>query len=393
MPNQKISELTTATNPSVNDVLPIVNGGATKKITAASLMSNTLSASIISLSGVSLGMGINLLTKSFGGTPLTSGLSIHNALGQIAIGDSSTGRTFRNVGPYRNLTDFKTNIFIGAAAGLGVSKGVYGAYPLGNIAIGTRAGKYLGGDDDCSCSGRKCSNQANTIVGNYAGYRLCASGLYASQKNVILGDNSLRSVQNRADGNVSIGHSAGKYLTCAFGNVIIGYRAAGSNSVGWNSSIPVGNVIIGLCAGQTSHCNSCDNVMIGCYANVSTNKCRSVAIGSRAFAYHSNAVSIGGCTIARNPGDVIVGYRSYTKNSGGHQIVIGRDNCFISSDAGSPLSGAIVLGSCNQNISTSFVLGSPMFPLSARVDTTLSGQVSSLFVTINGVNRRIPILS
>jgi len=34
-----------------------------------------------------------------------------------------------------------------------------------------------------------------------------------------------------------------------------------------------------------------------------------------------------------------------------------------------------------------------MFPLSARVDTTLSGQVSSLFVTINGVNRRIPILS
>ena len=140
--------------------------------------------------------------------------------------------------------------------------------------------------------------------------------------------------------------------------------------------------------------------MVGYRATISANRRNSVAIGSRAYSYNSNNVSIGACAAAHNQGDITIGYCSFSKRfaggsipAGGHQIVIGRGNCFTSTDVGSPLSGAIVLGSCNQNISTSFVLGSPMFPLSARIDTTLSGQVSSLFVTINGVNRRIPILS
>jgi len=386
MPNQKISELTTATNPSVNDVLPIVNGGSTKKITAASLMTNTLSASIVSLSGVALRMGIDISSSSN-----TSGLNIHNALGQIAIGDSQTGETFRNFGPPRPLA--VGNVFIGAQAGKGVSKGVYGAYPSNNTAIGTRAGFRLGGDDDVSCSGRKCSNQSNTIIGNYAGYNLCADGFYASSRNVIMGDRSFRQPRNRAFSNVAIGYSAGSNLGCAAGNVIIGHEAAGSNCFAWADSHPVNNVIVGSSAGLISQGTNCDNVMVGYRASVSTNRCNSVAIGSRTYACNSSTVSIGACALARNQGDVVVGYCSHTRGQGGHQIIIGRGNCFTTTDVGSPLSGAIVLGSCNQNISTSFVLGSPMFPLSARVDTTLSGQVSSLFVTINGVNRRIPILS
>ena len=390
MPNQKISELTTATNPSVSDVLPIVNEGSTKKITAASLMSNTLSASTVSLSGVSLRMGIDILSSSN-----TSGLSIHNALGQIAIGDSGTGQTFRNAGPSRTLGD-GGNIFLGLQAGKGVSKGVYGAYPTNNIAIGTQAGYRLGGDDDVSCSGRKCKNEQNVIIGNFAALCLCADGSYASSNNVIIGESSFRRPFNRASGNVTVGHSAGRYLVCSSNNVIIGNGASGnfsSGGGGWDYSFPVNNVVVGARAGYTIQGTNCCNVMVGYRATISANRRNSVAIGSRAYTFNSSSVSIGACALARNQGDVVVGYCSHTKTQGGHQIVIGCGNCFTSTDVGSPLSGAIVLGSCNQNISTSFVLGSPMFPLSARIDTTLSGQVSSLFVTINGVNRRIPILS
>ena len=390
MPNQKISELTTATNPSVSDVLPIVNGGSTKKITAASLMSNTLSASTVSLSGVSLRMGIDISSSSN-----TSGLSIHNALGQIAIGDSSTGQTFRNFGSARTLA-CEGNVFIGAGAGKGVSKGVYGAYPKNNIAIGTSAGYRLGGDDDVGCSGRKCINQENVIIGNYAALYLCADGSYTSRNNVIIGHASFRQPRNRAFGNVTVGHSAGRYHFCSGNNVIIGNEASGSfcsGGGGWENSYPVNNVVVGARAGNTIQGTNCCNVMVGYRATIGANRRNSVAIGSRAYACNSYSVSIGACALARNQGDITIGYCSFSKTAGGHQIVIGRGNCFTNTDVGSPLSGAIVLGSCNQNISTSFVLGSPMFPLSARIDTTLSGQVSSLFVTINGVNRRIPILS
>ena len=37
MADQKISQLSELTNPNPNDVIPIVNGGSTKKITVANL--------------------------------------------------------------------------------------------------------------------------------------------------------------------------------------------------------------------------------------------------------------------------------------------------------------------------------------------------------------------
>ena len=38
MADQKISQLTELTNPNPNDIIPIVNGGSTKKITVANLV-------------------------------------------------------------------------------------------------------------------------------------------------------------------------------------------------------------------------------------------------------------------------------------------------------------------------------------------------------------------
>ena len=378
MPNQKISELTTATNPSVIDVLPIVNGGSTKKITAASLMTNTLSATMVSVSA--LKVNNNVFFRAQGGA--------------IAIGDRGTGQTIIDSGAC--FSEHAWNVFLGFCAGKGVSKGVYGGMPSCNIAIGHKAGYRLGGDDDPSCAGRVNVNSRNTIIGNNAGQYLCAGGFYASVKNVILGDYAFQSAKSKTCQNVIIGYKAASYVCDGSDNVFIGYRAtcnAGPRNL-------TRNTVIGACAGRGLSCNSSGNIAIGALSKVGVPSgyygsvviSNAIAIGNYACAQSCHSVALGSSAMARLRGDVVVGFSSAARFSGGHMTVIGSCNCFSTSNIGSQLSGAIVIGSCNRDISTTFVLGSPVFPLSARPDTTLTGQISSLFVTINGENRRIPIL-
>jgi hypothetical protein len=388
MPNQKISELTTATNPSVSDVLPIVNGGSTKKITAASLLTNSLSGSSMALSGVAVYKSIQL--SSVAGRSNNSGSNVffHAAAGQIAIGDSQTGETFRN----GDRPVAFGNIFIGGSAGKGVSRGIYGACPQNNIAIGTSAGFSLGGDDDASCSGRTRSNNFNILIGSYAGANLCADTGYASQKNVIIGDRSFQTAAACATNSISIGYATGRYVTKSRNNVFVGHGAVSDYSSGC-TNYPKFNTVLGACAGCGLRCNSSGNVIIGYKATVNGFAgCRtvdgSVAIGNNAYIFRSSSVAIGAAAFAYQFGDIVIGSGSRSSSTTDNTISIGRNNSFNSS-----ISGSIVLGSCNTGINTSFVLGSPVFPLSARIDTSLTGQVSSLFVTINGVNRRIPILS
>lgn len=379
MPNQKISELTTATNPSVSDVLPIVNGGTTKKITAASLLTNSLSATMVSVSAVKVNN--NVFFRAQGGA--------------IAIGDRGTGQTIINSGAC--FSENAWNVFLGFFAGKGVSKGVYGGMPSYNIAIGHKAGYKLGGDDDPSCAGRVTVNSRNTIIGNNAGQYLCAGGFYASKKNVILGDYAFQTAKSKTCQNVIIGYKAASYVCDGSDNVFIGYRAtcnAGPRNL-------TRNTVIGACAGRGLSCNSSGNIAIGALSQVGISSgyigsvviSGAIAIGNYARAQSCSSVALGSFARAYLRGDVVVGYSSSTRYSGGHMTVIGSCNCFSNTNIGSKLSGAIVLGSCNRDISTTFVLGSPVFPLSARPDTTLAGQVSSLFVTINGDNRRLAIFS
>ena len=388
MPNQKISELTTATNPSVSDVLPIVNGGSTKKITAASLLTNSLSATMVSVSA--LKVHNNVFFRAQGGA--------------IAIGDRGTGQTIIDSGTC--FSGHAWNVFLGFCAGKGVSKGVYGGMPSHNIAIGHKAGYSLGGDDDPSCAGRVTVNSRNTIIGNNAGQDLCAAGFYASVKNVILGDYAFQSAKSKTCQNVIIGYKAASYVCDGRDNVFIGYRATCDNGPRNLSR----NTVIGACAGRGLSCNSTGNIAIGALSKVGVpsgyygsavingaiaignyacakSNC-SVALGTSARAYGSNSIAVGADARAHSPGDIIVGRSSCSGYAAGPTTILGSCNSFFTGG----LSGAIVLGSCNQNITTTFVLGSPVFPLSARPDTTLTGQISSLFVTINGVNRRIPIL-
>lgn len=378
MANQKISELTTATNPSVIDVLPIVNGGSTKKITAASFLTNTLSATMVSVSALNVNNNVFFRAKG----------------AAIGIGDQSTGRTIFNSDMC--MTESAWNIFLGFFAGQGCNKGTYGASvpPYYNIAIGNQAGRYLGADDDTSCSGRAHRNIRNLLIGNQAGQRLCAgSDFGAACKNVFLGDRSFQSATNRVFNNVSIGHYSGQYLCNGRNNTFIGHRVVGDSNTGGPTNYPQHNVVIGACAGCCLSCNASSNVIIGAYANVNGNAGSysvrgAVAIGGSANAFRSASVAIGGGAFAYRCGDIVIGHGSRSNTIANNSIIIGRGN-FL----GTQLSGAIVLGSCNgSNINHSFVLGSPVFPLSARPDTTLTNQVSSLFVRINGENRRIPIL-
>jgi hypothetical protein len=377
MANQKISELTTATSPSVNDVLPIVNGGSTKKITAASLLTNSLSATMVSVSAVKVNNNVFIQAQG----------------SAIAIGDRSTGQTGRNT----CVSEHAWNVFLGFCTGKGVVKGVYEGRAAYNIAIGHKAGYRLGGDDDPGCAGRTNANTRNILIGNNAGQYLCAGGFYASRRNIILGDYAFQVAASKACHNVVIGYKAASYVCAGTDNVFIGYRAAcdaGPRNL-------CANTVIGACAGKGLSCNSTGNIAIGARATVGVASGYvgsaviqgAMAIGNYSRAQSCNSVALGSNACARLVGDVVVGFNSAARYSGGHMTVIGSCNCFTNYSLSTRLSGAIVLGSCNRNITTHFVLGSPVFPLSARPDTTLAGQVSSLFVTINGENRRLAIFS
>jgi hypothetical protein len=394
MANQKISELTTATSPSVNDVLPIVNGGSTKKITASSLMSDTLSASTMALSGVVVRKSMELFNPRLPADANNNcrnelNVFLHAANIQIAIGDSQTGQTFRDSS--LGFNSQYGNIFIGVKAGKGVARGANNGTPNQNIAIGTKAGYSLGGDDDLSCSYRARANQHNTLIGHFAGRGLCADTDYVSSKNVAVGSCALAAAGSIVTGSVAIGFASAMYMCKSRHNTFIGYRSAGDSFASTN--YPKFNVAVGACAGRGLRCSSSNNVMIGYNATVNgfnqQNTVNSaVAVGNNAYVFRSSSVAIGAGAFAYNCGDVVLGTGTRSSTTGNNTIVIGRNNSFNTN-----VSGSIVLGSCNCNISTHFVLGSPVFPLSARPDTTLTGQISSLFVTINGVNRRIPILS
>jgi len=379
MPNQKISELTTATSPSVNDVLPIVNGGSTKKITAASLLTNSLSATTVSISALNVNNNVFFRAKG----------------SAIAIGNRFTGQT--SINNDSDITDVAWNIFLGFCAGKGIVKGIYNGRASYNIAIGHKAGYSLGGNDYSFCAGRTFGTDHNLLMGNGAGRYLCAGNIYTAKKNIALGTYSFGAAKEKACNNVVIGYRAAQYMCGGLDNVFIGYRAAcdaGPRNI-------CANTVIGSCAGRGLSCSSRGNIAIGVRSVVgvpsgyvsSATIIGAIAIGNYSCAGGCNSIAIGTNTYTRLPGDVVVGSLSRSRYSGGHMTVIGSCNCFTTSNIGSQLSGAIVIGSCNRDISTTFVLGSPVFPLSARPDTTLAGQVSSLFVTINGQNRRIAIFS
>jgi trimeric autotransporter adhesin len=277
MPNQKISELTAVTNASVNDVLPIVNEGATKKITIPNLVGNTLSGTMLSVSAVQLPG--NFLMKSVSANNLFLG---NNATGNNNLRNSnnfvfginsanslsaSRSNVVMGADSTKNAVFLNNNIFLGDASGGGMgfcSGSNFTSISLpasieNNIVIGTRAGFKLSQASFCdriTCDGP---------CGTYFTYSYACG---TSRNNIFLGDHSGHSAKYSCC-NIMIGASAGRLLNSGFNNIFMGQQAGGRT----NSS---NNVFIGLSAGICSYSGG-----------------RAIAIGLGAGRCAGNSISIG----------------------------------------------------------------------------------------------------
>jgi len=277
MPNQKISELTAVTSPSINDVLPVVNEGTTKKITVPNLVNNTLSGTMLSLSGVQLPG--NFLVKSVSANNLFLG---NNATGNNNLRNSnnfvfginsanslsaSRSNVVMGADSTKNAVFLNNNIFLGDASGGGMGfcfgsnhfPNISLPSPIeNNIVIGTRAGFRLSQASFCD---------RVTNYGPCGIYYTYSAQCGTSKNNIFLGDHT--------------GHTA----TYSCNNIMIGASAGRLVVNGQN------NVFIGLQAGGRTNSNS--NVFIGLSAGICGYSGRAVAIGMGAGRYAGNSISIG----------------------------------------------------------------------------------------------------
>jgi len=283
MPNQKISELTAVTSPSINDVLPVVNEGTTKKITVPNLVNNTLSGTMLSLSGVQLPG--NFLVKSvsannlFVGNNATGNNNLRNS-NNLVFGinsanslSASRSNVVMGADSTKNAVFLNSNIFLGDASGGGMGfcfGSNFTSIPLpptieNNIVMGTRAGFRLSQASYCY----RC--QLIDSCGNvfYQYFQKCGT----SKNNIFLGDHSGHAATYSYD-NIMIGVSAGRGLTCGSDNIFMGRRAGG-----------------------LSRDNASRNLFIGLSAGIFSTGTNSIAMG----------IGAGRCT---NGGSVSIGYKA-----------------------------------------------------------------------------------
>lgn len=285
MPNQKISELTAATSPSVNDVLPIVNEGATKKITIPNLVNNTLSGTMLSVSAVQL-TG-NFLMKSvsannlFLGNNSTGNNNLRNSnnfvFGINSANSLSASRSNVVMGAdsTKNAVFLNNNIVLGDASGGGMGfcfGSNFTSVPIpdtieNNIVMGTRAGFKLSQASFCN---------------RYQMYDSCGNPYFSysykcgtSKDNILLGNHTGHTA-NYMCNNIMIGASAGRLLTNGKNNnIFIGTQAGGIANAH-------SNVFMGLSAGICAYGSK--SIAIGFAAGRCTTS-ETISIGYKAGAY------------------------------------------------------------------------------------------------------------
>jgi hypothetical protein len=312
--------------------------------------------------------------------------------------------------PYFQYTQYchasKNNILIGYKAGFGV-----GPKACNNTFLGYRAGGNL------TCVGNARHNtfigykagagfsrpysNSNTFIGSCAGYSITYGGY-----NTFIGykagaDNTSGSRNN------FIGRYAGRFNTAGSSNNFLGYRAglcntsgSGNNFLGSQSGFrnTTGNYnnFLGCNAGSNNTSGTRNNFIGYAAGGRNTTGSENIFLGSRT-GYNNTAggcnIFIGGCSGQNSCGsrNIFIGPGIGSNDSiGGNNILIGSNNNF----SNNTLSGVIVLGigafaSANNTLN----LGSVSTPLSTVRATTLTNQVSSLVVFLNGTSVRIPILS
>ena len=435
MPNQKISELTAVTIPLPGDVLPIVNGGTTKRVAVSGVAGVRMSGNGSLTSNQAAPFGVNSITFGYGAlgkfNPAgASSLSIDN----IIIGCDNAKLKNCQGGSER----VACNVFLGTGIASTYPDCATGSQPIynqgtrDNVFIGTRAAR------DVFSFFEQNTGQCGTYTSDYT--VAC---------NIAIGANAAANRQKLRQ-NVVIGSSAHALLTLCNSTNYTGNgtgTVAIGNYAGNNSMYGSLNVFIGKSAGAFS--GTCTvgirNVGIGANAFAGRKDTRySVAIGNRAFANETNqtgfvgfSIGIGrkaGSRLTSSINDVIIGadtvsganYGSIGSLSATNNTILGnramgftnvnnaanlmlRDNTIIGacggwcssgsynimigtntavSDTFKSLSGTIVLGNCAQPLANNtLVLGSATFPLSTVA--TAGAAAGFLIVNINGTHRKI----
>jgi hypothetical protein len=433
MPNQKISELTAVTSPLPTDVLPIVNGGTTKKVALSGLTGVRNSGNGSLTSNQAAPVGVNSITFGYGALgKFNNAGGSSSSTDNIIIGCDSA--KFKNCqGGSEKVT---SNVFLGTGIASTYPDCAQGSQPQYNT--GTRCNVFIG-----TCAARDVFSffeqnvgQCGTYTTDYTVAYNVAIGTNAAlnrQKlfnNVIIGNgaHALASLCNQTTatasgrGTVAIGANAGSNNTYGSYNVFIGQSAgafSGTSSAGIRSvgiglntfagrksaryAVAIGDrafassyfgcvsfsVGIGRKAGSRLACSSND-VIIGAdtasssnYGFIGSLSARGNVIlghGAMGFANVNNASNLMLCN------NIIMGHCGGWCSSGSNNIMIGAYTA--QSDSFRSLSGTIVLGNCAQPLANNtLVLGSTTFPLSTV--STAGAAAGFLVVNINGTHRKI----
>jgi len=239
-------------------------------------------------------------------------LSVQNTRTFI-IGDVNTGADIQ--------AGANQNIFIGSAAGKGITTGD------DNIVIGDNAGYKISSGLRNVIIGRQTGYDFNGNSDNIClGYRACFDA--TTNGNIAIGNSTLYTVQGGSGYNIAIGYRAGYGNGASTNdhayNIIIGY------DTGYSIDSGDYNIIMGYQAGYDLT-NGEHNVLLGYRAgyNLTTGE-NNIILGGQAgndlgAKYYNIILGYQACYDATTNGNVAIGHRTlYTSQGGsGYNIAIG----------------------------------------------------------------------
>jgi len=440
MPNQKISELTAVTSPLPSDVLPIVNGGTTKKVALSGLTGVRNSGNGSLTSNQAAPVGVNSITFGYGALG-----KFNNAGGtslstdNIIIGCDSA--KFKNC--QGGSERVGCNVFLGTGIASTYPDCATGSQPYanqgtrGNVFIGSRAAR------DVFSYFRQDVGSCGTYTTDYTiAYNIAIGACAALNRqklcnNVIIGNgaHSLNTLCNNTGGGggrgtVAIGIGAGTNNCYSSYNVFIGLASGtliGTSSVGiknvgigdntfWGRKDVRNSIAIGtqaLCSPWPFEGFVSASIVMGykgagrfirssCDVVIGNNTIGGATIAASGTLSGANNVIIGnnalGCTNRYGPdntyirNNTIIGHAGAVNSRASNNIMIGAFSSPSQLASTLSLSGVILLGTCAQPLaSNTLVLGSETVPLSTV--STAGAAAGFIVVNINGTHRKIPFNS
>lgn len=434
MPNQKISELTAVTIPLPGDVLPIVNGGTTKRVAVSGVAGVRMSGNGSLTSNQAAPFGLNSITFGYGALgKINPASGSSSSIDNIIIGCDNAKLKNCQGGSER----VACNVFLGTGIASTYPDCATGSQPnynqgtKDNVFIGTRAARDVFSFFEQNTGQCGTYTTDYTISNNIAIGANVAANRQKLCQNVIIGGcaHTLSTLCNNTGlsngkGTVAIGYGAGTNNMYSACNVFIGLVAGAftGNTVGLRSvgigdytfwgrrdvrnSIAIGSralasgasfqgvvyqsIVMGYNSASKLICSSQDVIIgsrtIGSNTFASTGSlsgANNVILGNKAFGC---ANAYGGNKLLCN--NTVIGHQGAHMSNGSNNIMIGAYTAQSPLASLTSLSGTIVLGVSAQPLaSNTLVLGSTFAPLSTVA--TAGAAAGFLIVNINGTHRKI----